>query len=96
MPELIEDVGVISSVIVHTRPEALSRTAESIDRLMGAEIHADDLSGKLVVVLEAADDAELTGLIGRISAVDGVLGVNMVFHHNESAPSDDYNGSWRG
>jgi len=96
MPELTEDVGVISSIIVQTRPETLSKAAGAIERLQGAEIFGDDPCGKLVVVIETDNDAELTGLIERIGKIEGVLGVNMVFHHNELAPADDYKGTWRG
>ena len=96
MPRTDEYIGVISSVIVRARPEDLSDAACAISRLPGAELHGDDPSGKLIVVLETDDEAELNDVIAEIGNLKGVLAVNMVFHHNESAPADDYNGSWRG
>ncbi len=90
------NLGVISSVIVQTRPHALATISTGIDALSGAEVHAGDPAGKLIVVTETASDAELNELIDRIRAMKDVLGVNLVFHHNESAPADDFKGSWRG
>ncbi len=96
MVEEVDDIGVISSVIVHARPEVLSGLSRRVEAMPCTEIHGDDPSGKLIVVIEADDDRVLTELIEQIRNMDGVFGVNMVFHHNESAPAADYKGSWRG
>ena len=96
MSDIVSNLGVISSVIVQARPQALATISTGIGALSGAEVHADDPAGKLIVVTETESDAELTELIDQIRTMKGVLGVNLVFHHNELAPADDFKGSWRG
>ncbi len=96
MCSLDTECRVISSVIVQTRPQALASISRGIEALPGAEIHGDDPVGKLIVVTDTEDDASVTTIMNKIGAMAGVLSVNLVFHHNESAPADDYNGSWRG
>lgn len=78
---------VISSIIVQARPEHLDRANATIAGLPGAEVHTVDPSGRLIVVLETADDGELSALIASIGALDGVLGVNLVYHHHDTEPS---------
>lgn len=96
MPELVSEIRVISSVIVQTRPQALASISRGIEAIPGAEVHGDDPVGKLIVVTETDDDASLNTIMNKIGSMAGVLSVNLVFHHNETTPSDDFNGSWRG
>ena len=77
--------AVISSVIVHARDSELDRICAEITQMPGTEIGSRAI-GKLVVVLEASSDGQLTDAISDISTIPGVLGVNLVFHHTEPAP----------
>ena len=80
-----EDIGVISSMIVQTRPEQIADLKTRLADVPGAEVTAEDASGKLVVVLEADTDRQLADTMQSIGEIPGVLGVNLVFHHSEKA-----------
>jgi nitrate reductase NapD len=80
-----EDIGVISSMIVQTRPEQMDDLKSRLASVAGAEVTAEDASGKLVVVLEADTDRQLADTMQKIGEIPGVLGVNLVFHHSEKA-----------
>ena len=80
------DPAVISSLIVQARPEALASLAEAIEALPGAEIHGHDERGRLIVVLESANDAALGEAMSRIGALPGALSVSLVYHHSERPP----------
>ncbi|MDG4717765.1 MULTISPECIES: chaperone NapD [Thalassospira] len=80
-----EDIGVISSMIVQTRPEQMDDLKSRLASVAGAEVTSEDASGKLVVVLEADTDRQLADTMQKIGEIPGVLGVNLVFHHSEKA-----------
>ncbi|WP_417827177.1 chaperone NapD [Thalassospira povalilytica] len=80
-----ENIGVISSMIVQARPEKLDAIATELEAFPGIEITARDPSGKIIVVLEAANDRQLADTMSDIGNIAGVLGVNLVYHHNEHA-----------
>ncbi|RCK30463.1 MULTISPECIES: chaperone NapD [Thalassospira] len=80
-----ENIGVISSMIVQARPEHLDVIATQLEAFPGIEITARDVSGKIIVVLEAKNDRQLADTMKEIGDLSGVLGVNLVYHHNENA-----------
>ena len=91
LPEDREDGDLagmtISSVIVQTRmpePEH-ARLAARLSVLPGTTVYATGSAGKMVVVCETRDDAELTRRIDEIGRLPGVLGVHLVYHHAEPA-----------
>jgi periplasmic nitrate reductase NapD len=51
----------------------------------GAEVHGGVETGKLVVTLETATEAEVVERINAIEVLDGVLAASLVFHHFEPA-----------
>ncbi|NIZ00063.1 chaperone NapD [Thalassospira lucentensis] len=80
-----ENIGVISSMIVQARPEKLETITTELKAFPGIEISARDPSGKIIVVLEAENDRQLADTMNDIGNIAGVLGVNLVYHHNEHA-----------
>ncbi|AJD53400.1 nitrate reductase NapD [Thalassospira sp. MBR-102] len=80
-----DKVGVISSMIIQSRPENMTAIKAALLNMPDTEISADDPSGKIVVVMEAASDRQLADGMKEIGDIPGVLGVNLVFHHNENA-----------
>jgi len=80
-----DKVGVISSMIVQTRPENMTAIKAALSKIRDTEISADDPSGKIVVVMEAENDRQLADGMKEIGDIPGVLGVNLVFHHSENA-----------
>ena len=80
-----ENIGVISSMIVQTRPEQMIEIETILASFPGIEISTNTPSGKIVVLMEAESDRQLADSMTKIGDIPGVLGVNLVFHHSESA-----------
>lgn len=74
----------IAGLVVHTRPESLKRVSAGLARLPGAEVHAADPRGKLVVTLEAASDGKIADLLNFIPEIPGVIACTLAHHHSES------------
>ena len=75
----------IAGLAVLTRSERFAEVRAELAALPGAEVPAADPGGKLVVVLETADEAAILSAIQQIQAISGVLAVNLVYHHCEDA-----------
>jgi nitrate reductase NapD len=73
----------ICSLVVHSLPEKTDAVCEALATLECVEIHARDPSGKLILVLETADDSEVVERLNAIQSIPGVLSVALVFHHFE-------------
>jgi nitrate reductase NapD len=82
----------ISSIVVHARPAALVSVSAAIAALAGAEVHAVDPSGKLVVVVTTDSEGTIGDHLGAIGAMKGVLAASLVFHAIE--PAQDHKGGW--
>ena len=76
----------VAGLVVMTRPEQLERVRAALSRLPGAEVHAADRRGKLVVTLDAPSDGAIADLMHRIPDVPGVLACTLAHHHSEDAP----------
>ena len=70
----------ISSILVHCADRRLAAITSAIGRLGGAEVHASNPNGKLIVTLETRSEAETLDRIGAIGALDGVLAASLVYH----------------
>ncbi len=75
----------VSSLIVHGAPELLPAISAAVAVLPGAEIHASDAAGKLIVTLETDSDSEISERIEAIRALDGVFAASLVYHQVEDA-----------
>lgn len=84
MPENLN----ISSLVVQVRPERMVSISEAIEGMPGSEIYASSPLGKMVIVLDLADDSALSERIGRIQQMDGVLSASLVFHQVEEVSDD--------
>ncbi len=76
---------VISSIIVQVRPTKMSAIIERLKNFPTTEISATSPNGKIVIVMEADSDRVLANNMDDITTIEGVLGVNLVFHHSENA-----------
>lgn len=74
----------ISSLVVLTKPDQMQSVKSSIEKLPGTEIHAESENGKLVVVLETANQTYITDVIEKINDLDHVLTTSLVYHQIES------------
>ncbi len=79
----------VSSLIVHGAAELLPAISAAIAALPGAEVHASDGTGKLVVTLETASDAEISKRIDAIRALAGVFAASLVYHQVEDAEPEE-------
>ena len=78
----------VAGLVVMTRPEHLERVRAGLSRLPGAEIHAVDPCGKLVITLDAPSDGAIADLMHRIPDLPGVLACTLAHHHSESNLED--------
>jgi nitrate reductase NapAB chaperone NapD len=70
----------VSGIVVHAVEAEADRVAGWIDTLAGAEVAGRE-GGRLVVVLEAADEHALADLVNRISLYDHVYSAALVSHY---------------
>jgi nitrate reductase NapD len=86
LADAVEDNAChVSSIVVHAQPAALDAVAAAIAELPGAEIHARDAAGKLVVVLTAASERTISDNLQTINAIAGVFTASMVYHAADDA-----------
>jgi nitrate reductase NapD len=69
----------IASLVVHARPQRVAALVAHIGTLPGACVHGHNALGKLVVTLEALQEAALLDTLGRIQRADGVLSATLVY-----------------
>ena len=77
----------ISSLVVQTRPSMLVSVRERLKAIPGVEVFAENEAGKLVVVLDAADNRGAADRITDIQNEPGVVSATLVYQY------DDYFGS---
>lgn len=75
----------IVSLIVNAFPPHLDEVAAAITAIPGAEVHAQDPKGKLIVVLEAPTQGEVGAMANAISGIPHVLSAAMVFQATDEA-----------
>jgi nitrate reductase NapD len=79
----------VSSLIVHGAAELLPAISAAVAALPGAEVHASDGIGKLIVTLETVNEAEISEQIDAIRALDGVFAASLVYHQVEDAGAEE-------
>jgi nitrate reductase NapD len=73
----------VSSLVVRADPRRMAAVERRIARLKVAEVALSDPSGKIVVVLETADEAEIVAAMGAIERMEGVVSAVLVYHQTE-------------
>jgi nitrate reductase NapD len=69
----------VASFIVRAHPESAGQVASRIARMPGTEVHAVE-AGKIIVVVEAANERALADHMEELRAEPDVLLVSLVFH----------------
>ena len=85
MPHRSERECHIASLLVQVLEEAKADVSMTIGAIAGAEIHAPDSSGKLIVTLEAPSLGDVSDALNAISVMKGVISATLVYHHVEDA-----------
>ena len=70
----------IASILVQALPAALEQIASAIEALEGAEVHARDPVGKILVTLETDSEAGLLSKMSQIQDMDSVINALLVYH----------------
>lgn len=73
----------IASVLVQGWPDRIPAIESELTGLAGVESHGSSESGKLILTLEAENDAGLVETMDRIQMAPGVVNVSLVYHHAE-------------
>ena len=73
----------IASVIVQGWPDKIPAIESELTRLVGVESHGSSETGKLILTLEAENDAGLVETMDLIQMAEGVVNVSLVYHHME-------------
>ncbi len=73
----------VVSLVVYADPSRATEISDAVGRLPGAEVHANDGRGKLVVVLETAGDPDMAAVIDRVDRTAGVICTALVYQQSE-------------
>lgn len=73
----------ISSLLVTVIPDLVERVAGTIGKMDIAEIAHMDTFGKIIVILETADESVIVDALTEIQLLKGVVSAALVFHHSE-------------
>ena len=89
----LDEVGAaevhIASLVVYADPARAANISDAIGKLSGAEVHATDGRGKLVVVLETESDAKMAATIDSVDRIAGVFCTALVHQQTEQlAPGE--------
>ena len=82
----------ISSLVVHVKPDYLDVVKTQILDFPNTEIHGESEEGKIIVVLETANQGYVTDTIDKINNLEHVLITFLVYHqieHFDSKSEDD-------
>lgn len=70
----------IASLVVLARPQLLEAVKANLRLLDGLELHQESAAGKLVVVLETANEHQILQRIDQINNLPGVLNAALIYH----------------
>jgi nitrate reductase NapD len=73
----------IAGVLVHADPVHIARVRQAIELMAGAEVHASNDVGKLVVTLEAPSSRAISAHLDHLQKLDKVLAATLVYQHCE-------------
>lgn len=77
----------ISSLVVRADPRQMPDVLARITAIAAAEVALQDPSGKIVVLIEAEHEDQISSLLTQIQLLPGVASAALVFHHSLE-PSD--------
>lgn len=84
-----QDEVHISSFIVYCKPESFANVAQALKFTMAVEVHAEDPSGKFVVVIEGDSSKRILDVVENIGKIPGVFNTAMVYHQSVDADAAD-------
>lgn len=79
----------IAGVVVYSRPAQLDSVTSCIAAVPGADIHASNAEGKIVVTLETDSTKRTLDIMDAMRALPGVVDVALVYQHAEPVSALD-------
>ena len=73
----------ISSAVLHTRADALSRVRRTLAGFPGVEVHAVTDDGRMVITIEGDDARQMGDTLASLHDVKGVLSAAMIYQYCE-------------
>jgi len=73
----------ISSLVVQARPAMLPGVRECLGAIAEAEVVAENDSGKMVVILDTANNREAADKITQIQNHAGILSANLIYQFDD-------------
>ena len=73
----------ICGILVHARPENTEVVRDSLDSILGVEVHGINEDGRMVVTLEEDNEERMADTLMSLQDVDGVVSASMIYHHRE-------------
>jgi periplasmic nitrate reductase NapD len=70
----------ISSLVVHCRADVVEAVIAAINHMPDAEVPQHSEQGKLVVLLETANESHIMQRISEIEQLSGVINTALVYH----------------
>ena len=77
----------VAGVLVHADPGQVDSVRQAIELMAGAEFHASNAAGKLVVTLEAPSSRAISAHLEHMQRLPGVLAATLVYQHCEDMAS---------
>ena len=77
----------IASLIIHVLPEHKNEVLSHANKMPQAECHSNKEDNKFVFVFEAESDAVLSSSMDEINNWQGVMSVQLCYHHCETNES---------
>ena len=71
----------VASLVVRTRPDRVDPLRADIGALPGAEVHAVQPDGRLIVTVDDSDGASPAESIVKVHNLGGVIGVSLVYEY---------------
>lgn len=81
-----DDVHIVS-LIIHVLPEFKNEVLNKASNMPQAECHSNIEDNKFVLVFEADSDAVLSSSMDEINNWQGVMSVQLCYHHCETNES---------
>ncbi|KZY71219.1 hypothetical protein A3742_00005 [Oleiphilus sp. HI0071] len=85
----VDAVRHIASFALRFTPEKHSTVVDDLARIASCEIAHCDNDGHAILVFETPDSVVISEAHSALSRLDGVLNVNLVYHHMESSEELD-------
>ncbi len=80
---------VISGLLVNAMPEKLEKVKKDLHSINGVEINSIVDDYKIVVIVESKTIEDEVLISREIAGMDGVLGINLVYHNFEDIVADE-------